>query len=387
MSALDLGPVAQMLRDKRVVVCCGAGGVGKTTVSASLALAAARAGRRVLVVTVDPSRRLAETLGVGRNPPEPVVLPDDRLAAAGIAPGRLSAWMLDPQLVSDRVVRAFSRDPARARDLLQNRIYKNVTAMIAGMQEYTAVEALHAFVRDDTYDLVILDTPPSRDALRFLDAPHRVAGFLDRRIFNLFVPGEGGAIRRVATALIEKVMDTAFGQETRRDLQQFFELFGNLLDHLNHNQAEMQAFFRRPEVGFVLVTSPAREALEEAEFFAKKTRDELAMHLCGYVLNRSFAARARAEMPDPASLPEDAPAPLRAAVEKLAALATTERAAVDAHAALAADLERRAGPAGFAWVLPALGGGASSIADLVALADALVAPTPPGARAAEETAR
>lgn len=377
------GPVARMLREKRVIVCCGAGGVGKTTVSASLALAAARAGRRVLVVTVDPSRRLAETLGVSRNPPEPVVLPADRLAAAGIAPGGLSAWMLDPQLVSDRVVHSFSRDPARAKALLQNRIYQNVTAMIAGMQEYTAVEALHAFVRDDAYDLVILDTPPSRDALRFLDAPHRAAAFLDRRIFNLFVPGEGGAIRRMATRLIEKVMDVAFGEQTRRDLQQFFELFGHLLEHLNHNQAEMQAFFRQPEVGFLLVTSPAREALDEAAFFAQKTRDELSMHLCGYVLNRSFAARARSAMPDPATLPADASDALRSGVAKLAALAAIERVEVMAHADLAADLERRAGPDGFAWVLPALGGGATSLDDLVVLADALVADTPPGSAPAK----
>lgn len=372
------GRVAHELLERRVLVCCGAGGVGKTTVSAALALAAARAGRRVLVVTVDPSKRLAETLGVERNPPEPVALPADRLAAAGIAPGHLAAWMLDPQLVSDKVVGAFSRDPERARELLQNRIYKNVTAMIAGMQEYTAVEALHDFVRDDTYDLVILDTPPSRDALRFLDAPDRAAAFLDRRIFNLFVPGEGGMIRRAATKLIERVMDIAFGEQTRRDLQQFFDLFGSLLDHLNHNQAEMQAFFRRPEVGFVLVTSPARGALAEAEFFARKTRDTLRMHLCGYVLNQSLAARASAAMPDAAALPDDASTALRSGIDKIVPLAAAEKALVDEHAALAADLAGRAGPDGFAWVLPALGGGASTLADLVTLADVLMAETPPG---------
>lgn len=378
------GPVARMLEEKRVVVCCGAGGVGKTTVSASLAIAAARAGRRVLVVTIDPSKRLAETLGVERNPPAPVPLPAERLAAAGIVEGTLAAWMLDPKLVSDRVVESFARSPEDARRLLENRMYRNITAMIAGLQEYTAVEALHGFVMEDVYDLVILDTPPSRDALRFLDAPDRVAMFLDRRIFNLFVPGEGSAIRRMATRLIEKVMDVAFGEQTRRDLQQFFDLFGGVLDHLNHNQHEMRAFFKQPDIGFLLVTSPAREALAEAGFFARKTRDELKMHLCGYVLNRSLAAQAGYAMPDPAALPDDADPALRSGLATLAGLARVERSKVAEHLALAADLETRAGE-GFAWVLPMLGGGAGDLADLVHLADVLVAERPPGHPDSEET--
>lgn len=373
--ALSGGAVARMLAEKRVVVCCGAGGVGKTTVSASLALAAARAGRRVLVVTIDPSKRLAETLGVQRNPPEPVALPADRLAAAGIDAGSLAAWMLDPKLVSDRVVNDFARSPEEARRLLDNPMYRNITSMIAGMQEYTAVEALHGFVQDGVYDLVILDTPPSRDALRFLDAPDRVSMFLDRRIFNLFVPGEGGVIRRMATKLIENVMDVAFGERTRRDLQQFFDLFGGLLDHLNHNQHEMQAFFKQPDIGFLLVTSPAREALAEAEFFARKTRDELNMHLCGYVLNRSLAAQAGFAMPDPDALPADADPALRSGLSRLAELGRVEQQKVAEHLALAADLDRRAGD-GFAWVLPMLGGGASHLSDLIRLADVLVAEAP-----------
>lgn len=370
-------PVARMLTEKRVIVCCGAGGVGKTTVSASLGLAAARAGRRVLVVTIDPSKRLAETLGVERNPPEPVSLPADRLEAAGVDSGGLSAWMLDPQLVSDRVVHTFTSDPDAATRLLDNPIYQNVTAMVAGMQEYTAVEALHGFVTRDEFDLVILDTPPSRDALRFLDAPDRVGSFLDRRIFNLFVPGEGSFIRRMTTQLVEKVMDVAFGQETRRDLQQFLELFAGLFDHLNRNQGEMRAFFARPEIGFLLVTSPSREALAEAEFFARKTRDELRMHLCGYVLNRSLAARADRDMPDPDALPDDAAAALRAGLTRLAAIAAIERRQVDEHVRLAAALGRRAGDDGFAWALPMLDGGASDLGDLVHLADALVGKTDP----------
>jgi anion-transporting ArsA/GET3 family ATPase len=366
-------PIADLLRTQRVVVCCGAGGVGKTTVSASLAIGAARMGRRVLVVTIDPSRRLAETLGVSRNPTEPVPLPDERQRLAGIeAPGSLSAWMLDPQLVSDNVVRGFSKSPEDARRLLDNPIYKNVTAMIAGMQEYTAVEALYQFVLDDTYDLVVLDTPPSRNALRFLEAPSRAGAFLDRRVFNLFLPGEGGAIRRMAQRLLERVMDTAFGADTRKELQQFFELFGNLLGHLNHNQAEMRAFFARPDVGFLLVTSPTQEALTEARYFEGKTRDELGLNLLGYVLNRSLAWARHRPFPRDELLPADAPPAARGALEKLRRLAGTEEALVAQHTALAADLRQRAGGAGVAWILPGLPEGASEMEALLTLSNALL---------------
>ena len=219
---MSLAGVEQLLAERRVIVVCGAGGVGKTTTSASLALAAARAGRRVLVITIDPSKRLAQTLSVSPHEPEPTALPPERQRAVGIEPpGNLSAWMLDPQSVSDRTVRRMSRDSGAADLLLQNRVYRHVTSMIAGMQEYTAVEALHGFIRDDHYDLVVLDTPPSRDALRFLDAPSRATAFLDRRIFQLFVPGSENPIRQAATRMFERLLDLAFGQQARRELQQF----------------------------------------------------------------------------------------------------------------------------------------------------------------------
>ena len=283
--------LANLLESKRVLVSCGAGGVGKTTVSASLAVHAARLGKRVLVVTIDPSKRLAEALGVARNAPEPVPV-----AVEGLEKGSLHAWMLDPQLVSNQVVQKFSKTPEEAQKLLDNRIYQNVTAMVAGMQEYTAVEALCEFVSTDKYDLVILDTPPSRDALRFLDAPVRANAFLDRRIFNLFIPSEGGLIRRMASRLVEQVMDVTFGKQTREDLQQFFVLFGVLLGHLNHNQTEMQRFFRAETVGFLLITSPSELALKESDFFRRKT-EELGLRVCGVVLNRSLAVDSLLNIP------------------------------------------------------------------------------------------
>ncbi len=362
--------VAGLLAQKRVLVVCGAGGVGKTTTSASLALAAARAGRRVLVITIDPSKRLAQTLGVSPHDPEPCALPVERQRAVGVEePGTLSAWMLDPQAVSDRTVRRLSKDASTAEVLLRNRVYRHITAMVAGMQEYTAVEALHEFIRDDHYDLVVLDTPPSRDALRFLDAPSRATAFLDRRILRLFVPGSENKIRQAATRLLENMLDLAFGAGARSELQQFLGLFEGILAYLNRNQAEMKAFFAGADVAFVLVTSPSREALEEAFYFEEKTRD-LAVPLAGYILNRSLAWAAGRPMPSADLLPERAPEAARRAVEKLAEIAGPEAELVERHAELRADLGHRAG-SGFARALPELAAGASDLEALVALAERL----------------
>ena len=362
--------VARLLEEKRVLVVCGAGGVGKTTTSASLALAAARAGRRVLVITIDPSKRLAQTLGVSPHEAEPGELPIERQRAVGVAaPGSLAAWMLDPQAVSDRTVRKMSRDAATAEMLLQNRVYRHVTAMVAGMQEYTAVEALHEFIRDDHYDLVVLDTPPSRDALRFLDAPSRATAFLDRRILRLFVPGSENRIRQAATRLLENMLDLAFGAGAREELQQFLGLFEGILAYLNRNQSEMKAFFAGTDVAFVLVTSPSREALEEAFYFEEKTR-ELAVPLAGYILNRSLAWASGRSMPSVDLLDGGAPVEAKRAVAKLVELAGPEAALVERHADLRAELSERAG-SGFARALPELPAGASDLEALVSLAEQL----------------
>ena len=353
--------MSSLFATRRLLVVCGAGGVGKTTTSAALALAAARSGRRVLVVTIDPSRRLAETLGVDRHPKAPVALSAERLAALGVRPpGHLSAWMLDPRTVSDQVVTRFSKTPAEAERLLHNPIYRNLSEMVAGMQEYTAVEALHDFLQDDHYDLVVLDTPPSRDAMRFLDAPERVGGFLDRRIFSLFIPGEGGLIRRASQALITRVMDLAFGEQTRQELQQFLGLFGMLLDHLNRNQAEVEAFLKTPAVGFLLVTGPAREPLDEALHFAARARN-LGLPVAGYLLNRSLARHAHLPLP---TAPPGTPEVLARAIARLAPHAEAEQATALGHETLAQKLAAH-GPV---TVLPHLPAGASELEALDRLA-------------------
>jgi anion-transporting ArsA/GET3 family ATPase len=368
MSAMT---ISRLIREKRVVVCCGAGGVGKTTVSAAMALAAARAGRRVLVITIDPSRRLAETLGVDRDLVEAVALSPERARAVGIEePGRLSTWMLDPQRISNRVVKRLSSDPAKVQALLENRVYKNITAMIAGMQEYTAVEALHEFVTSGKYDLVILDTPPSRNALRFLDAPSRAGTFLDRRIFRLFVPGEENLIRQAASRIIEKVLDITLGEGARKELQEFFQLFEGILLHLNRNQGEMKRFFAGDEISFVLVVSPTQAAVEEAFYFEQKTR-ELELPLAGFVLNRSLAWASGRLMPSRSLLDDDASEVEVSAVRKMGGLAKPENDQIMQHLKILEDLQQHSEGKGFAWVLPELPAEASDLEALSHLAEHL----------------
>jgi len=368
MSAMT---ISRLIREKRVVVCCGAGGVGKTTVSAAMALAAARAGRRVLVITIDPSRRLAETLGVDRDLVEAVALSPERARAVGIEePGRLSTWMLDPQRISNRVVKRLSSDPAKVQALLENRVYKNITAMIAGMQEYTAVEALHEFVTSGKYDLVILDTPPSRNALRFLDAPSRAGTFLDRRIFRLFVPGEENLIRQAASRIIEKVLDITLGEGARKELQEFFQLFEGILLHLNRNQGEMKKFFAGDEISFVLVVSPTQAAVGEAFYFEQKTR-ELELPLAGFVLNRSLAWASGRLMPSRSLLDDDASEVEVSAVRKMGGLAKPENDQIMQHLKILEDLQQHSEGKGFAWVLPELSAEASDLEALSHLAEHL----------------
>ena len=369
--------IEALIREKRAIVCCGAGGVGKTSVAAALAMAGARAGRRVLVVTIDPSRRLAEALGVERNPPEPVTVSRERLEAAGIqTEGTLDAWMLDPKVVTESVIRAEAKDPGEISSLLSNRIYRHVSSMVAGLQEYAAVEALFIFLSQDRYDLVILDTPPSRNALQFLDAPKRATLFLDGRVFKLFIPGEGNVIRRATAHLIGRVMDATLGEPQRIELQEFFKMFSEILARTRRNAGEMKEFFSQPDVAFLIVTSPAQEALTEAYYFERRTRKKLGVNIKGFILNRSLAAAGARMFPSQVFGNWALPPVARSAVEKLEKLAGVEyeRAARDSE--LHGELARRIGASGLAVALPYLSKGVSDLDSLATLMKALLAAPP-----------
>jgi anion-transporting ArsA/GET3 family ATPase len=251
------------------------------------------------------------------------------------------------------------------------------------MQEYTAVEALYGFVQDDRYDLIVLDTPPSRNALQFLEAPRRALGFLEGRIFQVFLPGEKNLFRRTAARVVEAVLDAALGTETRAELQAFLQGMSVVLGHLKGDVKEMQAFFRTDAVSFLLVTSPAPEAVEEAHFFEAKVSRDLGLEVGGYVLNGALIHLLGHPFPDLSLLPQDATAAARRAMEKLAGLAEEEREEARAHQALLDDLRARARGGRFARALPRLPRAVSDLQTVTLLADALAgrAPSSPAGQA------
>ena len=366
--------LADIVQHKRAIVCCGAGGVGKTSVSAALALAGAAAGRRVLAVTIDPSRRLAETLGVQRNTPEPVSIDAARLAAVGVEPpGTLDTWMLDPAVVTSAVVKAEASSAEEETRMMNNRVFTHVKSMVAGLQEFAAVEALHIFVHEGRYDLVILDTPPSRNALQFLDAPLRAGKFLDGRIFRFFLPSEESLLRRAAGHILGRVFDTALGTETRKELQNFFLQFSKIFARTNRNAGEMWEFFSGPEVAFFMITSPAQEALEEAFHFEDKTNLNMGIKIQGYILNRSLAAGAERTLPLEAFPLEELSEDAVNGMWKLQALGVEERQEAEDELQLHQKLRQRVGPDGLTVALPHLGDGVSDLEALAILKEALMA--------------
>ncbi len=362
-----MSALMELLIGRRLVVCAGAGGVGKTTVSAALALVAARQGKRVLVLTIDPSRRLAETLGIATNLPEPVALPADRLAAAGVkAPGSVAGWVLDPVRITDRVVEKLARTPEEAARLRGNRIYQGVSQMVAGMQEYTAVEALHGLAGSGQYDIIILDTPPSRNALSFLDAPIRLGKFLDGRIFKLFLPAKDGMIRGAARKVTRMVMSTALGTEAYDDLSAFMESFAVIFKVLAGNAEAMHQRLQQPDATFLMVTSSAQAAVYDALHFRKRLV-RLGLSCGGYVLNRSLLFDGECPLPTPDLLPPDASVILREAWRKLAILGEEEQDQADAEQAILARLAEAAGEEGVAISLPEIAGGVEDIPGLALL--------------------
>lgn len=277
-------------RSVRVIVCCGSGGVGKTTSAAALALRAAEQGRRAVVLTIDPARRLAQSLGLTEldNDPRPVRGID---TTAG---GSLAAMMLDMKRTFDEFVLA-STDPERARTILDNPFYQSLSSSFAGTQEYMAMEKLGqlraaAEQRGDT-DLIVVDTPPSRSALDFLDAPRRLGSFLDGRLIRLLAaPARAGgrAYLRVLHAgfgVFTHALTKIIGGQLLQDIQTFVgsidTLFGGFRDRADQTYAMLQ----RPDTAFVVVAAPERDALREASYFVERLREE-SMPLAGLILNR-----------------------------------------------------------------------------------------------------
>lgn len=373
-----------LVRTRRIFVCAGTGGVGKTSVSAALGLGAARRGHRVLVLTIDPSRRLAEALSVRQNTPEPVPLGPDREREVGIAPpGSLSVWVLDPKRVSDQTVRRLARSPQEAERLMANPVYHQITSMIAGMQDYTAMEALHGFVSAGTYDLVVLDTPPSRNALNFLDAPTRLKESLDTRIVDLVMARSTGtdddpALPGAARRFVERILGGVFGAEFFADLQVFFSAFGGMFAQLNGNAQRMRARLGQSDVAFVLVGGTTPRSVEQMRAFEKRIR-EMDLPLGAVVLNRSMGPLAARPFPGDDRLPAEPTAAHRSALATLRTLALREAPAIAEAAAIAEEFRRTSSVPVIA--VPELGSGVDDLAGLVEVSRWLLGETgqPPSA--------
>lgn len=256
------------LRTASVVVCCGSGGVGKTTVSAALGMQAAHLGRRAVVVTIDPAKRLADALGVpGGLTNDPVQLKVD-------APGELWALMLDTATTFDGLVRANAENPEQAERILANRFYRNVAGSLSGTQEYMAAERLHALHADARFDLVIVDTPPTRNALDFLDAPSTLARFIDHPLFKLLmVPTRRGLkVLNVAAQPVLKTIGRVVGGDVLADAVAFFQAFSGMETGFRDRADEVIELLASDTTRFVLVASPRRDTIEEARFFAGRLR-------------------------------------------------------------------------------------------------------------------
>jgi anion-transporting ArsA/GET3 family ATPase len=305
LSRDDAGRIelVRALTRKAVIVVCGSGGVGKTTIAASLGLQAARLGRRTLVCTIDPSRRLATSLGLSRLEGKPRRLDLTKVLEGRGNGGSLHAMALDTKRTFDAVVARYSKDTAARDRILKNRFYVEVSSALAGSQEYMAMERLLELVEDERFDLVVLDTPPTRHALDFLEAPDRMLGFLDTSILRFFLRPyfvAGRLTLKVATrtgALALKLADRAIGLGFLQELSEFFLAFDGMYDGFKERASRVFDLLRDPGSGFVVVASPSPATLGEALFFHERL-EEKKMPFVTFIANRMHADPAEAS-PEP----------------------------------------------------------------------------------------
>ena len=366
---------------RRIRVCVGSGGVGKTTVAASVAVERALEGGKALVCTIDPARRLANALGLGALGNAETRVPAEAFQAAGLKPkGQLFAMMLDVKRTWDELVARHAPDPARRDRILQNRLYQQMSSALAGSQEYMAMEKLYELATDRDYDLIVLDTPPTAHALDFLDAPDRILDFVGndaaRRVLGpaLGAGRLGLRLAQLGGGYMAKVLARFTGAHVLEDLGEFLQNFQGMYEGFKGRAAAVRALLSRPEVGFLLVASPSHASIDEAIAFHERLSEE-AMPVAGLVANRVTPDlwEGRAPLPSAADLE----GPLRAAgagdgalARRLAgtladhqALALAERAALDRLFASMPDAPR--------VVLPRLETDVHDLAGLARLAERL----------------
>ena len=285
--ALD---VDALLADRSIdiVVCCGSGGVGKTTTSAALALRAAEQGRKVVVLTIDPARRLAQSMGIEKldNVPRPVP------GVRGTNGGSLDAMMLDMKRTFDEVVES-QASPEKAAQILANPFYVALSSSFAGTQEYMAMEKLGQLHADRAggWDLIVVDTPPSRSALDFLDAPERLSSFLDGRFIRLLLAPARGPAKLMSAGLgvVTNALTKVLGAQVLRDMQTFVAAFDTLFGGFRQRAQKTYRLLQADGTAFLVVAAPEPDALREAAYFVERLNEE-RMPLAGLVVNRAAHA-------------------------------------------------------------------------------------------------
>jgi anion-transporting ArsA/GET3 family ATPase len=286
--------------DTRVIVCCGSGGVGKTTTAAALAVRAAERGRKTVVLTIDPARRLAQALGLPELDNQP-----RRVEVDGFEPaGELAAMMLDMRRTFDDMVRAHA-GPERAKEVLANPFYRTISSSFSGTQEYMAMEKLGQLAAGGQWDLIIVDTPPSRSALDFLDAPQRLSAALDGRMIKLLAgPAKAGGwgLRKIVGAgfsLFAKAVATIVGGQLLADASAFVQAFDSMFGGFRERSERTYQLLRSSGTAFLVVAAPEPDALREASYFVERLAGE-SMPLAGLVVNRTHPVLA--ELPVPKAL-------------------------------------------------------------------------------------
>ena len=364
----------------RIAVACGSGGVGKTTTSAALALSLAARGQRVAVLTIDPARRLADAMGVTGLGNEPIRVPIERVLPEGAPAGRLDAIMLDMKATFDDVVRRYAPSDEIKRVILGNHYYRFVSSRLAGTHEYMAMEKLLELHDSGAYDVIVLDTPPARHALEFLEAPERLQGLFDEGVMSwISLPRNNVGFRMLerGSVALMGVLRRFLGDRTISDIAAFFHAFNTLWGGFRERSGEVRALLSSDACVFFLVTSPAPAARAEAqEFLEVLSADHIPFG--GFLVNRMLDAPASgapldaaAFPPRPDSVPEAAGAQIVEAVRR----APAEHARLAALDADAVASLREASPDTPLWPIPELICDVNSLEGILAVAGYLSAPT------------
>ena len=353
--------LGELVAERSIIVCCGSGGVGKTTTSAAFALQAARGGRRACVITIDPARRLANSLGLDSLTNSPTLIPGDW-------PGELHAMMLDPKGTFDDLVERYADTPEQAEGILANRIYRSLAGSLSGTQEYMAMEKLFELVQDAAFDLIVVDTPPSRNALDFLDAPRRLTNFLGNRFFQAIMMPTRASLRvmGVAAKALLRTISKVAGTEIVRDAVTFFQAFDGMEEGFRTRAVHVRELLGRPSTAFVLVASPRPDSVDEAVHFADKLV-ESDLSATALIVNRVQPRFADAGLL--ARLP-DTPAGAGGALADLVGNLRGYTAASDREEAVYRDLVERVAPAPVTTV-PLLNTDVHDLDGLATIADLL----------------